>query len=34
MLESLMSNAVREADIVVLGLHGVPGEDGLVQSVP
>ncbi len=33
MLESLMSNAVREADIVVLGLHGVPGEDGLVQSV-
>jgi D-alanine-D-alanine ligase len=32
-LESLMSNAVREAEIVVLGLHGVPGEDGLIQSV-
>jgi D-alanine-D-alanine ligase len=33
MLESLMSSSVREADAVVLGLHGVPGEDGLVQSV-
>lgn len=32
-LESLTSNAVREAEIVVLGLHGVPGEDGLIQSV-
>lgn len=33
MLESLMSKAVRDADTVVIGLHGVPGEDGLVQSV-
>ncbi len=33
MLESLMSKTVLEADLVVLGLHGVPGEDGLVQSV-
>jgi len=33
MLESLMSNAVTDADAVVLGLHGVPGEDGLVQSI-
>ncbi|MFI5202616.1 MAG: D-alanine--D-alanine ligase [Candidatus Kapaibacterium sp.] len=32
-LDSLMSSAVREADVVVLGLHGVPGEDGLIQSV-
>ncbi len=32
-LESLMSPAVRDADVVVLGLHGVPGEDGLIQSV-
>ncbi len=33
MLESLMTSTVRDADVVVLGLHGVPGEDGLVQSV-
>ncbi len=33
MLESLQSLAVREADVVVLGLHGVPGEDGLIQAV-
>ncbi len=33
MLESLVSSAVRDADAVVIGLHGVPGEDGLVQSV-
>ncbi len=33
LLDSLMSEAVRDAQIVVLGLHGVPGEDGLVQSV-
>ncbi len=33
MLENLMSDSVREADVIVLGLHGVPGEDGLVQSV-
>jgi len=32
-LESLMSSAVRESDMVVFGLHGVPGEDGLMQSV-
>lgn len=33
MLESLMSDTVRNSDVVVLGLHGVPGEDGMVQSV-
>jgi len=33
MLDSLTSAAVQEADVIVLGLHGVPGEDGLVQSV-
>ncbi len=33
MLESLMSSTIREADVVMLGLHGVPGEDGFVQSV-
>jgi D-alanine-D-alanine ligase len=32
-LDSLMSSAVIEADVVVLGVHGVPGEDGLMQSV-
>ena len=32
-LGSLMSSAVREADVVVFGLHGVPGEDGPMQSV-
>lgn len=32
-LESLMLPAVRDAEVVVLGLHGVPGEDGLIQSV-
>jgi D-alanine-D-alanine ligase len=32
-LESLQSDAVRSADVVVLGLHGVPGEDGVMQSV-
>lgn len=32
-LESLMSETVRTSDVVVLGLHGVPGEDGMVQSV-
>ena len=32
-LESLMSEAVRKSDAVVLGLHGVPGEDGVLQSV-
>ena len=33
MIESLTSKAILDADVVVLGLHGVPGEDGLVQSV-
>lgn len=33
LLRSLTSSAVLEADIVVFGLHGVPGEDGLLQSV-
>ena len=32
-IDSLNSSAVREADVVVLGLHGVPGEDGLIQAV-
>lgn len=32
-LESLMSETVRNSDAVVFGLHGVPGEDGLMQSV-
>src|ERR1035437_4233052 len=32
-LRSLTSSAVLEADVVVFGLHGVPGEDGLMQSV-
>lgn len=32
-VESLLSPAVRDADAVVIGLHGVPGEDGTVQAV-
>ena len=32
-LQSLMSETVRNADVVVLGVHGVPGEDGVMQSV-
>jgi D-alanine-D-alanine ligase len=32
-LRSLTSSAVLEAELVVFGLHGVPGEDGLMQSV-
>lgn len=32
-LESLMSDSVRNADAVVMGLHGVPGEDGMMQAV-
>jgi D-alanine-D-alanine ligase len=32
-VESLTSDAVRNADVVVIGLHGVPGEDGTVQAV-
>jgi D-alanine-D-alanine ligase len=33
LIESLLSDTVRNADAVVLGLHGVPGEDGLVQFI-
>lgn len=32
-LESLMSDTVRNADAIVFGLHGVPGEDGMMQAV-
>ncbi|MDP4219565.1 MAG: D-alanine--D-alanine ligase [Bacteroidota bacterium] len=32
-VDSLTSQAVRKADVVVIGLHGVPGEDGTVQAV-
>ncbi len=32
-VDSLLSDAVRNADVVVIGLHGVPGEDGTVQAV-
>ncbi len=32
-VESLTSDAIRNADAVVIGLHGVPGEDGTVQAV-
>ncbi len=32
-LESLMSSTIAESDAIVLGLHGVPGEDGIIQSV-
>jgi D-alanine-D-alanine ligase len=31
-LKSLTSSVVLEADVIVFGLHGVPGEDGLMQS--
>lgn len=33
MIDSLTSKAVRDADAVVIGLHGVPGEDGTIQAV-
>lgn len=33
LIESLTSETVRNADAVVMGVHGVPGEDGLFQSV-
>lgn len=33
LVDSLTSDAVRNADCVVIGLHGVPGEDGTVQAV-
>jgi D-alanine-D-alanine ligase len=32
-VDSICSKAVRDADAVVIGLHGVPGEDGSVQAV-
>ena len=32
-LQSLTSSTVREADVIVFGLHGVPGEDGIMQAV-
>jgi D-alanine-D-alanine ligase len=32
-VDSLVSQIVRDADVVVIGLHGVPGEDGTVQAV-
>ncbi|MEP7234638.1 MAG: D-alanine--D-alanine ligase [Ignavibacteriota bacterium] len=32
-VDSLVGEAVRMADVVVIGLHGVPGEDGTVQAV-
>ncbi len=32
-IDSLTSATVRNADVVVIGLHGVPGEDGTVQAV-
>ncbi len=33
LIDSLTSQTVRDADAVVIGLHGVPGEDGTVQAV-
>ena len=33
LLKSLTSSAVMNSDVVVIGLHGVPGEDGVIQSV-
>ena len=33
MIDSLTSKTVRDADAVVIGLHGVPGEDGTIQAV-
>jgi D-alanine-D-alanine ligase len=32
-VDSLTSDAVKNADAVVIGLHGVPGEDGTVQAI-
>jgi D-alanine-D-alanine ligase len=32
-VDSLLSETVRKADAVIIGLHGVPGEDGTVQAV-
>ena len=33
LIESLTSETVRNADAVVMGVHGVPGEDGAFQAV-
>jgi D-alanine-D-alanine ligase len=33
LIESLTSETIRNSDAVVLGVHGVPGEDGLFQAV-
>ncbi|HET9137510.1 MAG TPA: D-alanine--D-alanine ligase [Candidatus Kapabacteria bacterium] len=33
LIDSLTSDAVRNADCLINGLHGVPGEDGTIQSV-
>jgi len=32
-VDSLVSDHARKADVVILGLHGVPGEDGTIQAV-
>lgn len=32
-VDSLTSDVIRKCDVVVIGLHGVPGEDGTVQAV-
>jgi D-alanine-D-alanine ligase len=32
-VDSLLSEHVRNADAIIIGLHGVPGEDGTVQAV-
>jgi len=32
-VDSLVSDIVRKADAIIIGLHGVPGEDGPVQAV-
>src|SRR5437764_15363585 len=32
-VDTLVSQHVRKAEAVILGLHGVPGEDGSVQAV-
>lgn len=32
-VDSVSSQTVRDADAVVIGLHGVPGEDGTVQAI-
>jgi D-alanine-D-alanine ligase len=32
-VDSLVSDHIRKTDAVIIGLHGVPGEDGTVQAV-